>query len=220
FNLMVGPVFSAGSITQERERQTLALLLTTLLRPGRILMAKLLASLRVSTVLTFLLTEQLLLAYVLLPDLRNRFWTLIVDLMIIAMTCLTTSTIGLLCSALSRKTSVAMVLTYMTLLVLFVGPVGLSPYLQRFASIRDEQRAALTVSSPFSAAFSIPMHQARANPWSNENPPISKEVLVEFWPGVALPVWALFLLIYPPICLVLYGVTYIVFRYRWWRAGG
>ena len=59
FNMLVGPVFSAGSITQERERQTLSLLLTTLLRPGRIVLAKLLAALRVSTVLTFLLTEQL-----------------------------------------------------------------------------------------------------------------------------------------------------------------
>ena len=66
FNLLVGPVFSAGSITQERERQTLSLLLTTLLGPGKIVFAKLLAALRVSTVLTFLLTEQLLLAYVLL----------------------------------------------------------------------------------------------------------------------------------------------------------
>ncbi len=65
FNLLVGPVFSAGSITQERERQTLSLLLTTLLRPGQIILAKLLAALRVSTVLTFLLTEQLLLAYIL-----------------------------------------------------------------------------------------------------------------------------------------------------------
>ena len=133
FNLLVGPVFSAGSITQERERQTLGLLLTTLLRPGQIVLAKLLAALRVSTVLTFLLTEQLLLAYVLLPELHRRFWTLFVFLPIIAATCLATTTIGLLCSALSRRTSVAMVLTYMTLLVLFVGPVGLSWYLQGFA---------------------------------------------------------------------------------------
>src|SRR5918998_2913275 len=130
FNLLVGPVFSSGSITQERERQTLDLLLTTLLRPGRIVPAKLLAALRVSTVLTFLLTEQLLLAYLLLPELRDRIETLVIFLAIIAVTCLATSTIGLLCSALSRRTSVAMVLTYMTLLVLFVGPVGLSWYLQ------------------------------------------------------------------------------------------
>lgn len=220
FNLLVGPVFSAGSITQERERQTLGLLLTTLLRPGKILMAKLLASLRVSTVLTFLLTEQLLLAYVLLPELRNRFWTLIVDLLIIAVTCLTTSTIGLLCSSISRKTSVAMVLTYMTLLVLFAGPVGLSPYLQRFENISDEDRAALTITSPFSAAFSIPMHTARSNQYSNDGQVIAKAVYVPVWPGVALPVWAIFLLIYPPISVLLYGVTYVVFRLRWWRAGG
>src|SRR5262249_59911568 len=69
FNLLVGPVFSAGSITQERERQTLSLLLTTLLRPGQIVGAKLLAALRGSTVLTFLPTEQILLAYCLLPAL-------------------------------------------------------------------------------------------------------------------------------------------------------
>ena len=139
FNLLVGPVFSAGSITQERERQTLSLLLTTLLPPGKIVLAKLLAALRVSTVLTFLLTEQLLLAYVLIPELRDRFWTLVVFLAIIATTCLATSTIGLLCSALSRKTSVAMVLTYMTLLVLFVGPVGVRWYLEGFGTCRTRR---------------------------------------------------------------------------------
>src|SRR5438309_324908 len=80
FNMLVGPVFSAGSITQERERQTLSLLLTTLLTPGRIVLAKLIAALRVSTVLTFLLTEQLLLAYFLLKELRDRIWTLVVFL--------------------------------------------------------------------------------------------------------------------------------------------
>ena len=80
--------------------------------------------------LTFLLTEQLLLAYVLLPELRDRFWTLMVFLLIIATTCLATSTIGLMCSALARRTSTAMVMTYLTLLVLFVLPMGLSWYLQ------------------------------------------------------------------------------------------
>ena len=137
FNMLVGPVFSSGSITQERERQTLSLLLTTLLTPGRIVFAKLLAALRVSTVLTFLLTEQLLLAYVLLPELRDRFWTLIVFLAIIAVTCLATSTIGLLCSALCRRTSTAMVLTYMTLLILFVLPIGLGWYLQGISRSRS-----------------------------------------------------------------------------------
>src|SRR5262245_24605460 len=167
FNLLVGPVFSAGSITQERERQTLSLLLTTLLRPGMIVVAKLLAALRVSTVLTFLLTEQILLAYILLPELRNRFWTLVVFLTIIATTCLATSTIGLMCSALARRTSVAMVLTYLTLLILFVLPMGMGWYLQGIATVTREQLAGLTVTSPFSAALSVPMHITRNETWGN-----------------------------------------------------
>src|SRR4051794_24164438 len=129
FNVLVGPVFSAGSITQERERQTLSLLLTTLLRPGEIVGAKLVAALRVSTVLTFLLTEQLLLGYLLVPELRERFWTLGIFLAIIAVTCLATTTIGLLCSSLARRTSSALVVTYLALLLLFAGPVGLGWYL-------------------------------------------------------------------------------------------
>ncbi len=219
FNLLVGPVFSAGSITQERERQTLSLLLTTLLTPGKIVLAKLLAALRVSTVLTFLLTEQLLLAYFLLKELRDRIWTLIVFLLIIAVTCLVTSTIGLLCSALTRRTTAAIVLTYMTLLILFVFPVGLGWYLQGFKSISEERMAALTITSPYSAALSIPMKPTRMAVDSNQPEPAPQTVLVAVTPDLELPVWALFLLIYPPVCLALFGVTYLAFRWRWWRAG-
>jgi ABC-type transport system involved in multi-copper enzyme maturation permease subunit len=221
FNLLVGPVFSSGSITQERERQTLSLLLTTLLRPWRIVIAKLLASLRVSTVLTFLLTEQLLLAYLLLGELRQRIWTLGVYLLIIATTCLVTTTVGLMCSALSRRTVVAMVTTYMTLLVLFVGPVGMRTYLQTFRSISEERIESLTVTSPYSAALSVPMHVYRpGTSLGNETLQIAPQTLVVVAPGVGLPVWAIFLAIYPPICLVLIGITYLAFRWRWWRAGG
>ena len=221
FNLLVGPVFSAGSITQERERQTLALLLTTLLRPGKIVFAKLLAALRVSTVLTFLLTEQLLLAYGLLEELRNRIWTLGVYLAIIAVTCLATSTVGLLCSSLSRRTSVALVTTYMTLLALFVGPVGLGWYLEGFPDISERQLASLTITSPYSAAMSVPMHLSRASGnWSMDKMPIAPTVLVPVLPGLELPVWAVYLGMYPPLCALLFGVTYLAFRYRWWKAGG
>jgi ABC-type transport system involved in multi-copper enzyme maturation permease subunit len=220
FNLLVGPVFSAGSITQERERQTLSLLLTTLLRPGKIVVAKLLAALRVSTVLTFLLTEQILLAYILLPELRNRFWTLIVFLLIIATTCLASSTIGLMCSALARRSSVALVLTYLTLLLLFVLPMGLGWYLQGIASVDPERLAGLTVTSPFSAALSVPMHIGRNEAWVNQPVNVRDSVLVPIAPGLRLPVWAIFLGIYPPLSLVFFGVTYLAFRWRWWRAGG
>jgi ABC-type transport system involved in multi-copper enzyme maturation permease subunit len=220
FNLLVGPVFSAGSITQERERQTLSLLLTTLLRPGQIVFAKLMAALRVSTVLTFLLTEQMLLAYILLPELRDRFWTLLAFLLIIATTCLATSTIGLMCSALARRTATAMVLTYLTLLVLFVVPLGLEMYLRGISSVSEERLAAFTVTSPFSAAAGVPMHTTRNDMWSDKPLSVASPVLVRITGNFGLPVWAIFLCIYPPLCLGLLGVTYLAFRWRWWRAGG
>ena len=222
FNMLVGPVFSSGCITQERERQTLALLLTTLLTPGRIIIAKLLAVLRVSTVLTFLLTEQLLLAYVLLQELRDRFWTLLVFLLIIATTCLATSSVGLMCSSLARRTSTAMVMTYLTLMVLFVLPMGVSWYLEGISQDRQftsERLASITVTSPFSAALSIPMHTNRIDSASTQSLNVPPPILVQLTPGLALPVWAIFLLIYPPLSLLFVGISYLAFRWRWWKAG-
>ncbi|HEX8201320.1 MAG TPA: ABC transporter permease subunit, partial [Isosphaeraceae bacterium] len=221
FNLLVGPIFSAGSITGERERQTLGLLLTTLLRPGQIVLAKLLAALRVSTVLTFLLTEQLLLGYLLIAELRGRLVTLVIFLAIIAVTCLATSTIGLLCSALSRRTSVAMVLTYLSLLVLFVGPVGLRSYLLAFRSeISEAQLSALTVTSPFSAALSLPLpRNSLSSPSMGETQAQAANPFGPPIPGLGLPVWAVYLLVTPPLCLVLFALTYLAFRWRWWKAG-
>jgi len=222
FNLLVGPVFSSGSITQERERQTLALLLTTLLTPGRIILAKLVAALRVSTVLTFLLTEQLLLAYILLQELRYRLWTLLVFLLIIATTCLATSSVGLMCSALVRRTSTAMILTYLTLLVLFVLPMGLSWYLEGISqdqSFTPERLAAITVTSPFSAALSVPMHTGRIESWTGQSLHVPPPVLIQLTRNLALPVWAIFLAIYPPLSLVFVGISYLAFRWRWWKAG-
>jgi hypothetical protein len=171
-------------------------------------------------VLTFLLTEQLLLAYVLLPELRNRFWTLLVFLLIIATTCLATSTIGLMCSALARRTSTAMVLTYLTLLVLFVLPIGLESYFQGSPYVSDEQLAAIKVTSPFSAALDVPMHKTRTELWVNQPLDVTVPVMVPLYQNVRVPVWAIFLSIYPPLSGVFFGVTYLAFRRRWWRSGG
>jgi ABC-type transport system involved in multi-copper enzyme maturation permease subunit len=219
FNLLVGPVFSAGSVTQERERQTLSLLLTTLLTPGKIIFAKLMAALRISTVLTFLLTEQLFLAYLMLPELRTRFWTLMLFLTIIAMTCLATSTIGLMCSALARRTSSAMVMTYLTLLTLFVLPLGLERYLEGIPTVTKQQLAAFTITSPFSAAFSVPMHATRTDIWINTPLNIVEQQQIPIVGNVSLPVWAIFLTMYPFLSLFFFGIAYVAFRYRWWKSG-
>jgi ABC-type transport system involved in multi-copper enzyme maturation permease subunit len=157
FNMLVGPVFSAGSVTQERERQTLELLLTTLLQPGQIIFAKLVSSLRVSTVLTLLLTEQIVLAYVMVEDLHPNFLSMFIFFAIILVTCLFTSTLGLFCSVLCRKTSAAMILTYLIMLALFLGPIAIVQFLQPFTTLSDAEISQFTVTSPFSAIFAVPM---------------------------------------------------------------
>src|SRR3990172_1174800 len=68
FNVLVGPVFSAGSVTSERERETLDLLLTTILSSGQILWPKLVSGLRVSSVLTMFLLWPLVLAVVMVDS--------------------------------------------------------------------------------------------------------------------------------------------------------
>ena len=76
FNVLVGPVFSAGSITGERERQTLEMLLTTMISPGQILWGKLLSGLRVSTVLTSFVAWPVLPGPVLMGSFGwNNVWT-------------------------------------------------------------------------------------------------------------------------------------------------
>ncbi len=219
FNLLVGPVFSAGSITQERERKTLGLLLTTLLQPGQIVFAKLLASVRVSTVLTFLLTEQLLLGYILVPELRDRFHTLLIFLALIAVTCLLTSSIGLFCSALSWRTSASIVLTYMTLLVLFAGPVGLAWYLQGYTAISEDRLAAITVTSPFSAAFSVATPPSDSFRVTSDVLPGGEGYQRQLIPGLGVPVWVVYLVLAPTLCVFLFAGTYLAFRWRWWKAG-
>jgi hypothetical protein len=72
FNMLVGPVFSAGSVTSERERQTLDLLLTTIITPWQILWGKLIAGLRVSSVLTMFLLWPVLLACVMVSGLLDE----------------------------------------------------------------------------------------------------------------------------------------------------
>jgi ABC-type transport system involved in multi-copper enzyme maturation permease subunit len=216
FNMLVGPVFSSGSITQERERKTLGLLLTTLLTPNRILIAKLLASLRVSTVLTFLLTEQLLLAYLLIDELRNAWWTLPIQLLIIAASCLITTTTGLFCSSLARRTATAMVLTYLMLLVLFVAPLGARSFLRDFTAWPESRLAALTVTSPYAAAVSV---EKVVGTFVDGTSSTRVRGPAEPVAGLGWPVWVVFLALTIPLCAILYGLTYLVFRYRWWRAG-
>jgi ABC-type transport system involved in multi-copper enzyme maturation permease subunit len=172
FNMLVGPVFSAGSITSERERRTLDLLLTTTLTPWTILWGKLVSGLRVSSVLTMLLVWPLILAVAMVSFYWHNILAVVAYLVVILMTCLTTANIGLLCSALFQKTTTSLMTTYLVIIVLFCLPVAITVFFKTFRapsatqSVPDEPQEAnrlidyihwTGVTSPFATAFSLPL---------------------------------------------------------------
>jgi ABC-type transport system involved in multi-copper enzyme maturation permease subunit len=160
FNMLVGPVFSAGSVTSERERETLELLLTTIITPQQILWGKLISGLRVSSVLTLFLLWPLLLACLMVTDYWHNVPTLIGYLAIVLLTCLTTGTVALFCSTLFRKTSVSLMTTYLVVVVLFAAPLGVSRFAETFFPNAPETRTVerATFISPIAAAFALPLH--------------------------------------------------------------
>jgi ABC-type transport system involved in multi-copper enzyme maturation permease subunit len=161
FNMLVGPVFSAGSVTSERERQTLELLLTTTLAPRQILWGKLVSGLRVSSVLTSFLLWPLLLACVMVPDYWSAsVWlTMLGYLAIVLITCLTTATVALFCSVVCPRTSVSLMTSYLVIILLFTIPLAGAQFANTFFSGHPWTPYIVnsTFTSPFAAAHSLPL---------------------------------------------------------------
>lgn len=205
FNMLVGPVFAAGTITNERERQTLELLLTTTLSPWQILSGKLISSLRISIVLTSFLVWPLLLAWLLPPwTYWNDTLTMIAYLAIILVTALTTTTIATFCSVVFRRTPVSMMTAYLVIILLFALPIAVKIFADVF---RPDDPSTLLLRdylfvSPFAASFSLPL-VAEA----------STETLTQ-------PLWAAhtaaaFLGFYFVLDIVLLGFIMWLFSVRW-----
>jgi ABC-type transport system involved in multi-copper enzyme maturation permease subunit len=132
FNMLVGPVFSAGSVTSERERETLDLLITTVITPWEILWAKLVAGLRISVVLTLFLVWPLFLACIMVNSYWGNFLGIGAYLTIILITSITTATLALFFSVVFKKTATSLMTTYITMLVLFCGPVAVHYFADTF----------------------------------------------------------------------------------------
>lgn len=170
FNMLVGPVFSAGSVTSERERETLDLLLTTTLSPGQILWPKLISGLRVSSVLTMFLLWPLVLAVVMVNVYWSNFPSVLGYLAVVAIVCLTTSTIALFCSVMFRKTSISLMTTYLLIVVLFTVPLGVSYFAGNFFadSPLTPTIARASFTSPFAVVFKLPIDMMMSR---SETPP-------------------------------------------------
>lgn len=159
FNMLVGPVFSAGSVTSERERQTLDLLLTTIITPWQILWGKLVAGLRVSSVLTSFLLWPVLLACIMVQAYWTNLLSVLAYLVIVALTCLTTAVTALFCSVILRKTSTSLMTSYLIIIVMFCLPLAIQFFATEFFPFHPatEHLAWLGAISPFSATFAVPL---------------------------------------------------------------
>jgi ABC-type transport system involved in multi-copper enzyme maturation permease subunit len=159
FNLLAGPVFSAGSITSERERGTLDLLLTTLITPWQMLWGKLLSSLRVSSVLTAFLLWPVVLACLMPVGFWANLPTMGGYALVVIATAVTTAVTAQFCSTLFHKSSTSLAASYLTLAVMFLGPPAAAAFTRIFPG--GETAAAIVkwsqIISPFSAAFNLPL---------------------------------------------------------------
>jgi ABC-type transport system involved in multi-copper enzyme maturation permease subunit len=159
FNMLTGPVFSAGSVTSERERETLDLLLTTILSPGQILWPKLLSGLRVSSVLTMFLLWPLVLALLLVDTLRSNLLVMLAYVAVVLVVCLTTGTLALFCSVIFRKTSISLMTTYLVIVALFALPPAVTFFAGTFFADSPAAHYVVELSfcSPFSTVFRLPV---------------------------------------------------------------
>ncbi|MCH2131057.1 MAG: ABC transporter permease [Pirellulaceae bacterium] len=158
FNMLVGPVFSAGAITSERERETLDLLLTTTISPWQILWGKLVAGLRVSSVLTMFLVWPVLLACLMVTSYWSNLLGVAAFLSIVLMTCLTTAMLALFNSVVFRKTAHSMMATYITIIILFCLPPAAAVIASTLDLSGAETTALFGMISPFSTAFEVPLY--------------------------------------------------------------
>jgi ABC-type transport system involved in multi-copper enzyme maturation permease subunit len=160
FNMLVGPVFSAGSVTSERERQTLDLLLVTLVTPWQMLWGKLFSGLRVSSVLTSFLLWPVVLACLMPLPFWHHLGTMAGYVLIVGLTCVITAVTALFCSTVFQKSSTSLIATYLIIVVMFMAPVAVKFFAETFykgtaaADIADTAG----VMSPFSATFALPLN--------------------------------------------------------------
>jgi ABC-2 family transporter protein len=164
FNMLVGPVFLAPAMTSERERQTLDLLLTTQLSPMQILSGKFISGFRVSAVLTMFLVWPMFLGVAL----NSVFWTNLHSMLamfaILVMVCIVNATLAMASSVFNRKTSIALMTTYILLLLLYVAPPAVE-FMMSILDFDSGQVAAVRwmgVTSPFSALFAVPLEVRHA----------------------------------------------------------
>ena len=217
FNILVGPVFTAGSVTSERERQTLDLLLTTVITPWQILWGKLLSGLRVSSVLTCFLLWPMLLATIMVTSYWQNFPTMFAYLVIFALTCVTTANLALFCSSVFHKSSVSLIATYSIILTLYVVPIAAAFFANNYfpAAPLTPYVDFSTITSPFAAAFNFPLYMENFSGQSPTWEPAVNQPNFFGYPLVDLQHFGGYVLFTTVFNICLFGAMIWMFHSRW-----
>jgi ABC-type transport system involved in multi-copper enzyme maturation permease subunit len=209
FNLLVAPVFVAGSITSERERQTIDLLLTTTVTSWQILWGKLLAGYRVSAVLTLFIMFPLILALVPITPLYENWPSMLAYFGICFVASIFNTVLALFVSTLVRKTSTAMMLTYVILLGLYCLPVAVYFLFWVFqpALVENPNFRFVGVTSPLMAVESAPLN-SMPSVYGEGAPKIGSWPLIAGYTGITIIATA-----------ILLGMNVWLFQARWRLTG-
>lgn len=144
--LLVTPAMTAGSVSGERERQTLDLLLVTNTGSLRIVLGKLLECLGLMALLVAATLPVMCLALI---TGSMTMAQVLVGLLFLAVTAFAMLSVGMLCSALLRRTVTATVVSYLT--VFLIGLVTLLPL------ISDTARVGRAYEAMYSSSYSGPV---------------------------------------------------------------
>lgn len=120
---LIVPAITAGTISGERERQTLDLMMTTWLTPSDIILGKLASAL--STMMLLAVSSFPVLALVFVYG-GVGWWDVIMLLLCLFTIALLAGSLGIFCSCLFRKSTVSTAVSYGLLACLMIGTYGIN----------------------------------------------------------------------------------------------
>ena len=147
---LMAPSFAAGAITGEKERQTYEMLLASPLRPGAIVLGKLVASLAYLAVLIF---SSLPIVMLCLPLGGVSPYEVLAAYLGLIVSVITFGAIGVACSSYFKRTAASLVVSYLLILPLAMAGI-LFWYLAKDlgrVSLAADGDAACPASPPSSA---------------------------------------------------------------------
>ncbi|HHW68082.1 ABC-type transport system involved in multi-copper enzyme maturation permease subunit [Defluviitalea raffinosedens] len=164
--IILVPALTSGTISGERERQTLDLLLITKLSPFSIIIGKLMAS--ISQIILLILASMPVFSIIFLFGGVSASNILLLFFFFIA-TAVMVGSIGIFCSTFFRKTTTATVVSYLLILILSIGTlVGLAllnqyAYIVRQQGLTYGESLLIAGANPFVGFLSVIQNQAGYN---------------------------------------------------------